>query len=182
MFFPSCAEDGKHLSDSIFGGAGVSDGLIFASMRVPRKWLGLFAALFLASSLFADEPQAKLSTIPLTIGGKTLTTEVADEEPEREKGMMFRREMADGTAMLFVFDAPQPAAFWMKNTLVPLSVAYVNSAGLILEIHDLQPKDERPVKSQFETIAYAIEVPQGWFAKNNILPGSRVGGLPPLPR
>lgn len=129
-----------------------------------------------------EQPQPKLPTIALTVSGKSLTTEVADEEPEREKGMMFRREMADGTAMLFVLDAPQPAAFWMKNTLIPLSVAYLNVTGMILEIHDLQPKDERPVKSQFETIVYAIEVPQGWFAKNNVLPGSRVEGLPRLPR
>lgn len=130
----------------------------------------------------ADEAQPKLPTISLTIAGKALVTEVADEDPEREKGMMFRPKMADGEAMLFIFDAPQSAAFWMKNTLVPLSVAYVNAAGMILEIYDLQPKDERPVKSQFATIAYAIEVPQGWFAKNRILPGSRVTGLPPLPR
>lgn len=130
----------------------------------------------------ADEPQPKLPTIPLMIGGQTLVSEVADEDPERQKGMMFRREMAEGTGMLFVFDAPQPAAFWMKNTLVPLSVAYVNSAGMILEIHDLQPQDERPVRSQFATIAYALEVPQGWFAKNKILPGTRISGLPPLPR
>jgi uncharacterized membrane protein (UPF0127 family) len=70
----------------------------------------------------------------------------------------------------------------MRNTLIPLSVAYVNTLGMIMEIHDLQPKDERPVSAAFDSIAYAIEVPQGWFSKNDILPGTMVKGLPPPPR
>ncbi len=133
----------------------------------------------------AQEPETAQSTLPvvtLSLSDKALSSEVADEEGERETGMMFRTSMAEGTAMLFVLDAPQRAAFWMRNTLIPLSVAYLNTTGMILEIHDLQPKDERPVASQFDTIAYAIEVPQGWFAKNGILPGTLVKGLPPLPR
>jgi uncharacterized membrane protein (UPF0127 family) len=144
----------------------------------------LFVLLFWTAlaPLRADDnsPQPKLPTISLTIAGKTLTTEVADDEAEREKGMMFRTEMPDGTAMLFVLDAPQKPSFWMRNTLIPLSVAYVNTLGMIMEIHDLQPKDERPVTAAFDSIAYAIEVPQGWFSKNDILPGTLVKGLPPL--
>jgi uncharacterized membrane protein (UPF0127 family) len=96
--------------------------------------------------------------------------------------MMFRKSMADGEGMVFVLGAPQHAAFWMKNTIIPLSVAYINTMGMILEIHDLKPRDETSVDSKFDTIAYAIEVPQGWFLENGILPGSIVRGLPPLPR
>ena len=126
-----------------------------------------------------DKPQPKLPTAPLTIGDKKLVAEVADEEAERETGMMFRKSMADGEGMVFVLDAPQAATFWMKNTIIPLSVAYINRMGMIMEIYDLKPRDEHPVGSKFDTILYAIEVPQGWFLKNGILPGSLVKGLPP---
>ncbi len=129
-----------------------------------------------------DKPQPKLPTTPLTIGDKKLVAEVADDDAERETGMMFRKSMADGESMVFVFDAPQHVAFWMKNTLLPLSVAYISPTGTILEVHDLQPRDETPISSKFDSIAYAIEVPQGWFLKNGILPGMQVQGLPPLKR
>jgi len=129
-----------------------------------------------------SQPQPKLPTVPLVIAGQKLAAEVADEEAEREAGMMFRKSMAAGEGMVFVLDAPQRAAFWMKNTLVPLSVAYINRSGMILEIHDLQPHDETPVGSKFDTIVYAIEVPQGWFQKNAILPGTVVKGLPAPPK
>lgn len=151
-----------------------------------NRWFSfavLLAALAgngLAASV--DQPQPKLPTIPLTVSGKTLSAEVADDEAEREQGMMFRKSMADGEAMLFVLDAPEHVAFWMRNTTIPLSVAYLSPTGMILEIYDLQPRDERPANSRFDTIAYAIEVPQGWFARNGILPGAPVKGLPALPR
>lgn len=130
----------------------------------------------------AQQPQSKLPTTSLTIAEKKLVAEVADDEAERETGMMFRKSMADGEGMVFVMGAPQHVSFWMKNTLLPLSVAYVNPTGVILEIHDLQPQDETPVSSKFDDVAYAIEVPQGWFLKSGILPGARVQGLPPLPK
>ncbi len=156
--------------------------MILSSVRLASilAWAVAFGGFELVK---ADElPQAQLPTISLTIADKKLSAEVADEEAEREKGMMFRKAMADGTAMLFVLEQPQRAAFWMRNTLVPLSVAYLNPGGMIMEIHDLRPRDERPVASQFDTISYAIEVPQGWFTRNGILPGVIVSGLPPLAR
>jgi len=70
----------------------------------------------------------------------------------------------------------------MKNTLIPLSIAFVDENGTILEIHDMKPKSEKIVKSAFPNIAYAIEVQQGWFTKKNIWPGERVSGLPPAAR
>lgn len=145
----------------------------------PRSHMaGLLILLAFINIAVGQTPQPKLPTITLSVGDKTLATEVADDEAEREKGMMFRKEMPDGTAMLFVLDAPQKPAFWMRNTFIPLSVAYVNTFGMIMEIHDLQPKDERPVSADFDSILYAIEVPQGWFSKNGILAGSMVKGLP----
>ncbi len=154
-------------------------------MRNRRAALVLLLAVFIASlgRAAADgQPQPKLPTSALIIAGKKLVAEVADDEPERETGMMFRKSMGDGEGMVFVMGSPQHVAFWMKNTLLPLSVAYINPTGTILEIHDLQPLDETPVSSKFDTISYAIEVPQGWFLNNGILPGAKVQGLPPLPK
>jgi len=147
----------------------------------PRYFLAI-SLLFAPAATFAgaetDQPQPKLETVPLVIGDKKLSAEIADDDKEREAGMMFRKSMADGEAMVFVFDTPQHVSFWMKNTLIPLSVAYVNGSGKILEVRDMKPLDETPVESKFDTIVYAVEVPQGWFLKNAILPGSAIKGLP----
>jgi hypothetical protein len=93
---------------------------------------------------------------------------------------MFRKNLAPDSGMLFVMPEPEHAAFWMKNTTLPLSVAYINPSGMILEIHDLQPLNEKPVPSAFSNIAYALEMEQGWFARNRILAGDRIKGLPAL--
>ncbi len=123
-------------------------------------------------------PQEILPTITLRIGAVAVEAEVADESDERTIGLMGREELADGQGMLFVFREPQAMNFWMRDTLVPLSIAYINAAGVIREIHDLQPLDETPARSAFRDLLYALEVPQGWFHKNKILPGDRITGLP----
>jgi uncharacterized protein len=140
------------------------------------------SSLFLlVGSLFAQEAaQLKLPAIRLEVSGKAVVAEVADEPMERATGLMFREDLARDSGMLFVMPAPEPAAFWMKNTRIPLSVAYISPSGTILEIHDLFPLDEKPVLSTFANIAYALEMEQGWFAKNRILPGDRIQGLPAL--
>ena len=123
-------------------------------------------------------PQDILPIITLRIGTVTVEAEVADESDERTIGLMGREELAEGKGMLFVFREPQAMGFWMRDTLVPLSIAYINAAGVIREIHDMQPLDETPARSAFRDLLYALEVPQGWFAKNGILAGDRVIGLP----
>lgn len=137
--------------------------------------------LLAAGSLFAQEAaQPPLPAIKLAVNQKTVTAEVADEPIERMTGLMFRENLAPDSGMLFVMPRPDQVSFYMKNTKVPLSIAYINASGLILEIHDLQPKNETPVPSLFKTIAYALEMEQGWFNQNNVLAGDRVRGLPPL--
>lgn len=140
-------------------------------------------ALFLASASLTraqEAAQPPLPAIQLQINHKTVTAEVADEPVERMTGLMFRENLAPDSGMLFVMPRPDQVSFYMKNTVVPLSIAYINNSGMILEIHDLQPKNEKPVPSMFKTIAYALEMEQGWFAKNSILAGDRIRGLPPL--
>ena len=80
--------------------------------------------------------------------------------------------------MLFMFPSPRHMNFWMKDTLIPLSIAYINSDGFVREIYDMQPLEESPVPSIMNDLLYALEVPVGWFQKNGILPGDKVSGLP----
>jgi uncharacterized membrane protein (UPF0127 family) len=107
----------------------------------------------------------------------TITAEIARTERERERGLMFRKEIKDGEGMLFVFDRDQILSFWMKNTLVPLSIAYISRDGVILEIRELEPGNLRPIVSG-RSCRYALEVPRGWFDRAGLGPGSRIVSLP----
>ncbi|MCK9589592.1 MAG: DUF192 domain-containing protein [Terrimicrobiaceae bacterium] len=143
----------------------------------------LVALIFAAPPLFsAETAQPELPVAALRIGSTSVRAEVADEAPERSSGLMFRKSLGTDSGMLFVMPSIGPASFWMKNTLVPLSIAFLDENGTIMEIHDMQPKSEKIVKSAFSRIAYALEMEQGWFGKKNIWPGERVSGLPPAPR
>jgi uncharacterized membrane protein (UPF0127 family) len=144
--------------------------------------VGVFLFLLIQSPCRAQSgPQPPLPTTELRIGSKKITAEIADEDHERVAGLMFRKSLASDSGMLFVMDRSAPVGFWMKNTEVPLTIAYIDAAGLIKELHDLQPRNEKAVPSRFPNIAYALEMPQGWFSKNNIWPGERIEGLPKAP-
>lgn len=148
-------------------------------MNAVRRLLAiLVVGGWLTHELPAKEPQARLPEVSLRLGGSTLLAEVADEEHERVAGLMYRNELAEGRGMLFVFPVPQPMGFWMRHTKIPLSIAYINSEGIIREIHDLQPFNEVPVESTFRDLVYALEVPQGWFSRHKILAGDKILGLP----
>lgn len=116
--------------------------------------------------------QAKLPTIKVWLGDQELLTEIASRQVEIATGMMFRTNMPENTAMLFVFPDAQPRSFYMRNCVVPLSAAYIAPDGTILELIDLQPGDERGVQSKAYNIQFVLEVPQGWFRRHNITPGA----------
>jgi uncharacterized membrane protein (UPF0127 family) len=103
----------------------------------------------------------------------SVKTEVARTEAQRQEGFMQRVDVPSGTGMVFVFDRDQILSFWMKNTPTPLSIAYIDSQGVIREIYDLTPLSLSPVRST-QSVRYALEVPQGWFSLVGILPGDRV--------
>lgn len=140
----------------------------------------LLLCLLLSTSLTeaAPEPQLHLSKVSLSLGTNSLSAQIAADDATRERGLMSRTNLAANEAMVFVFPAPRPVAFWMKDTPVPLSIAYVGPSGRIFEIHDLKPFDETPVPSASDAVVYAIEVPKGWFAEHGVTAGSMVGGLP----
>jgi len=118
------------------------------------------------------KPQARLATVELRACDASIVAEVARSAQEQEIGLMHRKELQDGFGMLFVYDADRKLAFWMKNTLVPLSIAYLSVDGLIKEIHDMKPLSLEPVESG-HYVRYALEVPLGWFDRVGLKPGDR---------
>lgn len=116
--------------------------------------------------------QPKLPTIKVWLGAAELITEIARAEVQIATGMMFRTNMAENEAMLFVFPYPDRRSFYMRNCTVALSAAYITPDGTIAEIVDLEPGNEIPVPSDSRNIQFVLEVPQGWFQRHNISPGA----------
>lgn len=120
------------------------------------------------------QAQPKLSTIKLWLGPKEITAEQALTPKQVETGMMFRKELGENEGMLFVFSRPSRVAFWMRNTLIPLSCAYLDPEGRILEIHEMKPLDETTIRASSDQIQYVLEMNPQWFARNNIGTGTVV--------
>ena len=115
----------------------------------------------------------------IRVGEVPVRVEIADTEPKRSAGLMGRKTMPEGEGMLFKFDDVQPLSFWMKNTYIPLSIAFIDEFGIITVIKDMTPESLDQVTSDGPAL-YALEVPRGWFRKNNLLPGHKVLGIPGL--
>jgi uncharacterized membrane protein (UPF0127 family) len=115
--------------------------------------------------------QPKLPTLKVWVGAEELTAEVASRGVEIATGMMFRTNMLENEAMLFVFPDVGQRSFYMRNCVVPLSAAYVDPAGEILEIIDLHPGNEIGVTSESSNIQFVLEVRQGWFDRHNVRKG-----------
>jgi len=122
--------------------------------------------------------QPALPRVEILVGSHKVSAEVADDDAERSAGLMFVESLKDDEGMLFVMPATSTASFWMKNTILPLSIAYIDPAGVILEIHDLVPHELKPVRSRFPNVAYALEMRRGWFSDRGVFPGDRITGLP----
>lgn len=118
--------------------------------------------------------QPKLPTIKVWLGDQELITEIASEPVQIATGMMFRTNMPENTAMIFVFSEPAPKNFYMRNCVVPLSAGYIAPDGTLVEIVDLQPGDERGVQSKSDNVQFVLEVPQGWFQRHNLSTGAVV--------
>ncbi len=134
------------------------------------------AAVFSAGPAFAQEGK-KFPVIQLGAGMNIIQAEVAANEAEREQGLMFRESMGANEGMVFLFGAPAQVCMWMKNTLIPLSVAFIDDKGRIVNIENMKPQtlDSHCSKGQ---VFYALEMNEGWFKHKNIKPGSVIEGLP----
>jgi len=118
--------------------------------------------------------ESRPGKVQLTIGGARLWAEVAEDEAARSQGLMYRRQMPEDEGMLFVFEYPQPLSFWMRNTLIPLEIAFVAGDGRILNILEMKPLDEGPRYNSSGPALYAIEANAGWFRNNGIKAGDKV--------
>lgn len=140
--------------------------------------LFLLALLLVGSAASCAEGAQRLPARELSIirgdgSSVKLSAEIADDDAERSLGLMHRKKIADGEGMLFVFESDRLLSFWMKNTLVPLSIAYIASDGRILELHDMTPLSLAPVESE-RSARYALEVTQGWFERSGVVVGDRL--------
>ena len=140
-----------------------------------ERLVALFLTLLLSAPLHAEIPVAKLR-----ISGHLLTVEIAHTEDARTRGLMFRQSMDESKGMLFIFPQPGRHGMWMMNTDIPLSVAFVDEKGVILNVADMMPRTATAHRSA-GIAKYAIETNLGWFAARNVKPGDRVTGLEKLP-
>lgn len=138
--------------------------------------LRVLAALLIAASLPALADAAPRTTV-LHVGSQALKVEIAASEAERNRGLMFRKSLPREEGMLFIFDDPGYYAMWMKNTLIPLSVAFVDREGVILNIADMAPQTLDSHLAAGPAL-YAIETNKGWFAAHHVQAGDKVTGLP----
>lgn len=158
-------------------------------MTLPRRFRLLLATALLPVALVllatppaaradgplpAGEPQYGLPVARLTLGMHIVQAQIAETEATREKGLMYRTELPGNDGMLFVFPEAAGHCFWMRNTPLPLSIAFIDDDGVIANVADMKPFDEtshcpaRPVR-------YALEMAQGWFARRGIQAGMKVG-------
>jgi uncharacterized membrane protein (UPF0127 family) len=135
------------------------------------------ASLLILSVSAGGIAQQRMPSVRLTAGMHVIQAEVAATETARQQGLMARHTMGQNEGMLFVFDRPAGVCMWMKNTPLPLSVAFIDQFGKIVNIEDMRPNttDSHCAK---RLIRYALEMNQGWFKQKNIKPGSAIEGLP----
>lgn len=131
----------------------------------------------LASPQQPAGPQAPLPTTQLSAGIHIIRAEVANTEATRRDGLMFRKELPGNDGMLFVFERPDVQCFWMRNTLLPLSIAFIADDGTIVNIEDMAPQTEDPHCAK-KPVRYALEMAQGWFDRHGIQAGRKLDGLP----
>jgi len=141
-----------------------------------RSVIPLFVAMIVALPIGA-KAVVELPTVPLTINGHKITAEVAKTTEQVTTGLMHRFSLRPDHGMVFVFDRSEPRAFWMKNTFIPLSIAFVAADGRIINVDEMQPHDESTHTSRGPAL-YAIEMRKGWFTERGIKSGDVITGLP----
>ena len=131
-----------------------------------------------APHLTPPAPRPGLPTTELRIKDVPIFAEVVSKPEDRALGLMFRRSLAPDSGMLFVFDSDEFQRFWMKNTLIPLSIAYITRDSLITDILEMAPRDTTTPYVSSKPVRYALEMNSGWFQSHGIKPGDTVRGIP----
>lgn len=144
-----------------------------------NKLFAISLALFSTVTSAEVEPP-QLPKINLSVGTRAVIVEVASIPSDRAQGLMFRKKMADNEGMLFVYPQPHITGMWMKNTLIPLSVAFIDDKGAIINIEEMKPGtlDAHMAKTPAK---YSLEMSSGWFKKHKMRPGTKIKGLEKAP-
>lgn len=127
-----------------------------------------------AQPIYPTKAQPKLPTVKLWIGAEEIDAEMALSDKQIQTGMMFRTNVAENAGMIFVFSFPRRVAFWMKNCPTPLSAAYIDPEGKILEIVELEPHNTNSVVAASDDVQFVLETSRSWFDRHNISPGTVV--------
>ncbi len=141
-----------------------------------QVWLFFVVSLCFLYQAFAQAPQ-NFDKKKIILGGRTITVEVADTDPKRERGLMGRTTLADNTGMIFIFEDERVLSFWMKDTLIPLDIGYFDKTKTLIDIQVMQPispiEKVPKIYPSKKPAQYALEMPLGWFTKNKVKIGSR---------
>jgi uncharacterized membrane protein (UPF0127 family) len=150
---------------------------VFSSFAILLALIFGFVGCAANSETKVETKKIEFKTAELKIGGKTLNVELAQTPQQRAQGLMHRTELKEGTGMLFIFNRETPQSFWMKNTLIPLSIGYFDKAKKLVRILKMNPESKMVRDSELKRyssgvpVLFALEVPQGWFEKNKIKVG-----------
>jgi uncharacterized protein len=147
-----------------------------------RPTFALVLSLLAATVSAQDRPQLDLPVVQLQAGMHNIRAQVARSVNERATGLMHRKEMPQHEGMLFIFEQPTVQCFWMRNTLLPLSIAFLADDGTVVNTREMQPLDEKSQHCSEKPVRYVLEMNQGWFAKRAIKPGFKLTGAPFAPR
>ncbi len=150
----------------------------WGAQKLKRFGLELLACMALLG--LPPPARAQIAVLPettLQAGMQLIQAEVASTDDQRETGLMYRRELAGNHGMLFVFSNDQPICMWMKNTYIPLSVAFINDQGRITNIAEMKP-ETLDSHCAVQNVRFALEMPSGWFAQRGIKPGFQLRGQP----
>jgi uncharacterized membrane protein (UPF0127 family) len=139
--------------------------------------ISFLCALAAGTALAQGGPQLDLPRIKISAGMYLIDTQVAATPEQRATGLMYRQQMPQGEGMLFVFEAPAEQCFWMKNTVLPLSAAFVAEDGTIVNLADMKPQTTDSHCSK-KPVRFVLEMNQGWFEKKGLKAGAKLGGVP----
>lgn len=145
------------------------------SIRFMTGLVMLLLALGWSSQAWTREPQLNLPRIQLQAGMHLITAQVANTPQQRSTGLMWRHDMAPNEGMIFVFETPQRQCFWMQNTFIPLTAAFLDEDGTIVNLADMQPLSTESHCSA-KPVRFVLEMHRGWFAQRGIAPGQRLRG------
>ena len=143
--------------------------------RLSRPLAALALALFGAVAAWSQDQPQDLPATTLSVGMHNIHAQLAVTPQQRQIGLMFRTSMPNHEGMLFVFEDAAAQCFWMRNTLIPLSIAFLADDGTVVNLADMKPQSDESHCSA-KPVRYALEMNQGWFAKRGVKPGTRIAG------